>query len=120
MSENDTPPWMKGHSEGSQPPVTEGQPPVTEVEEPPVAEAPKVEQTQTGSITDPVEVEKARVEAIDQSGGHETVTVTVPKAFQLRLTAHEVHMFKPGVQEMPRGIAEHWYAKANGVKIYQK
>jgi hypothetical protein len=49
----------------------------------------------------------------------DTVTVTVPKAFKLRLDGHKELSFKAGVQEMEREHAEHWYSKANGVNIYK-
>lgn len=47
------------------------------------------------------------------------VTVTVPKAFNLRLDHFREFKFKAGVQEMERVVAEHWYSKANGVTIYE-
>lgn len=50
----------------------------------------------------------------------ETVTVTVPKAFRLRLDPQTELQFKAGIQEMTRANAEHWYSKANGVVIYTK
>ena len=49
----------------------------------------------------------------------DTVTVTVPKAFNLRLDNHRVIAFPAGVQEMERQHAEHWYSKAWGVVIYK-
>ncbi len=51
-----------------------------------------------------------------------TVTVTVPKAFNLRTGHGDAGLFtyQPGVQEMPLSHADHWYSKANGVKIYEK
>ena len=48
------------------------------------------------------------------------VTVTVPKAFKLRIDHHQVVEYKAGVQEMPLEHADHWYAKANKVEKYTK
>lgn len=47
------------------------------------------------------------------------VTVTVPKAFKLRIDHFREFDFKAGVQEMERSVAEHWYSKANGITIYE-
>ena len=49
-----------------------------------------------------------------------TVTVTVPKAYKLRVDDHTEILVKAGVQEMPLAHAEHWYSVANGVTVYQK
>ena len=49
-----------------------------------------------------------------------TVTVTVPKAFNLRLDTGEIVQIKEGIQEMDRVLAEHWYSVANGVQIYRR
>lgn len=46
------------------------------------------------------------------------VTVTVPRAFKLALDHFHVKDFKAGVQQMERSHAEHWFAKNNGVEIY--
>ena len=48
----------------------------------------------------------------------ENVIVTVPKNFQLYVDHSTVKHFKAGVQQMDRNLAEHWWSKANGVKIY--
>lgn len=47
-----------------------------------------------------------------------TVTVTVPKAFNLRVDDHTVVPYKAGVQEMPLEHAQHWWAVKNGVVEY--
>ncbi len=49
----------------------------------------------------------------------DTVTVTVPKAFKLRLDHNTELKFDAGIQEMDPKVANHWFAKANGVEIYQ-
>jgi len=49
-----------------------------------------------------------------------TVTVIVPRAYNLRLDTGEILAIREGIQEMEKPIAEHWYSKDNGVKIYQR
>lgn len=49
----------------------------------------------------------------------EMVTVTVPKAFKLRIDNFRELNIKAGVQEMEAELANHWYSKANGVEIYK-
>ena len=61
----------------------------------------------------------ALVEA-EKAAARDLITVTVPVKFHLTLDTHDVVQYQPGVQEMPRTHAEHWYAKANGVVVYQK
>ena len=51
--------------------------------------------------------------------GRGMVIVEVTKAFTLRLDDNTTHSFKVGVQEVKRAIADHWYAKANGMKIFE-
>jgi hypothetical protein len=46
------------------------------------------------------------------------VTVSVPKGFKLQ-TLPGVHMeLQPGIQRLPRAVAEHPYAKACGVRAH--
>lgn len=59
------------------------------------------------------QVEKVSAEVVDM------VTVTVPKPFILRVDNFTEKKYAAGVQEMERSHAEHWYAKAYGVVIYQ-
>lgn len=61
-------------------------------------------------------IESQRPEVADEV----TVTVTVAKAFKLRIDHHSIFDYQPGVQEMPLSHADHWYSKANGVKIYTR
>jgi hypothetical protein len=49
-----------------------------------------------------------------------TVTVTAPKPFVLNWTNDVRFEYKAGVQEMPLAHATHWWAKANGVKVYER
>ena len=48
------------------------------------------------------------------------VTVTVPKAFALNWTHDQHFKYAAGVQEMPLAHATHWWAKANGVQVYER
>jgi hypothetical protein len=47
------------------------------------------------------------------------VTVTVPKAYILRVDDHTTVPYKAGVQEMPLVHADHWWSKNNGVMKYE-
>lgn len=49
----------------------------------------------------------------------ESLVVTAPKAFKLTLDNGTVVPVQPGVQRMPRCMAEHWYAQAHGVTIFK-
>lgn len=46
------------------------------------------------------------------------VTAIIPKNFNLTLDDMTVVNYKAGTRDIPVEHAEHWYAKANGVKIY--
>jgi len=63
------------------------------------------------------EAKAAKKDTPKKSG--DTVTVTVPKAFKLRLDHNTELKFEAGIQEMDPKVAEHWFAKANGVEVYQ-
>ena len=54
------------------------------------------------------------------SSGGKTITVIVPKQFNLTVKPGETFTYYPGVQEMPKAHAEHWYSKHNGVQIYDR
>lgn len=47
------------------------------------------------------------------------VTVDVPRDFNLTDDGHLVTSYKAGRQKMPRSHAEHFYAKANGVRVVE-
>lgn len=47
----------------------------------------------------------------------ELVSVTVPRKFKLTKDDGMVVDIEAGIQDLPRGLAEHWYAKANGVEL---
>jgi hypothetical protein len=57
-------------------------------------------------------------EAEDEKKEANLVVVNVPKKFSLRLDNDVILHFVAGVQDMDRAHAEHWYSKANGVKIH--
>lgn len=48
------------------------------------------------------------------------VIVTVPKRFRLTLDNHTTITMEPGVQKVGRFIADHWFSKANGVKVFEE
>ena len=48
----------------------------------------------------------------------ETVTVVVPRPFTLTLDNFQPVPYEAGVQEMPVDHASHWFARAQGVKVY--
>ena len=68
---------------------------------------PEAPQTPEAPVTDASETDPT-----------EFITVTVPKAFNLRISLDEEIKVSAGVQSMSRERAEHWYSKANGVKIF--
>lgn len=57
---------------------------------------------------------------LEQFPGAETVTVVSPKRVLITLDNQLKVEIKEGVQELPVEVADHWYAKANGVKRYEK
>lgn len=80
----------------------------------------------------PAVVEGAEAEAVipeavspaEPKAPSEMTTVTCDKAFRCRLTHQAEHHISAGVQEMDPDLAEklanHWYAKAHGFRIYKK
>jgi len=48
----------------------------------------------------------------------ETVIVTVPKRFVLRLSHTVERTIEAGVQKIEKEIAEHWWCKNNGMQIF--
>lgn len=64
------------------------------------------------------EVEKAKDAIFDTIADAEKVIVIVPKAFNLTLPKGVVLQIKAGTQTVDKFIAEHWYSKANGMKIF--
>jgi hypothetical protein len=59
---------------------------------------------------------KTPLDAVQE--GEATVTCEVPRGFTITLDDHTKVEVKAGVQELGVVIANHWYAKAHGVKIY--
>ena len=48
---------------------------------------------------------------------HRIVKVSSPHAFTVVTDDHKHHHVPAGISEMPKSIALHWYAKANGVVL---
>lgn len=48
------------------------------------------------------------------------VRVFVPKAFKLTLDDGDIIDIAAGEQKMPESLANHWYAKVNGVEIAEE
>lgn len=56
---------------------------------------------------------KAEAEQLDM------VDAVIPKTFKLVLQDGSEKVYVDGTYPMPRAHAEHWFAKAHGVKLYQ-
>ncbi len=77
----------------------------------------------TTNIEDSAEVvertEGDKVNLTAATPRNDMVTAIVPKAFMLTLDDHtEVHI-AAGTQELPHSHATHWFARAQGVKVYE-
>lgn len=74
--------------------------------------------TKTETVFEEVEAKVAEVieTVVDKV---EMVIVSVPKAFKLRIDNFKLLEFKPGIQKVEKSIADHWYALANGMKIFK-
>lgn len=68
-----------------------------------------------GAIPTPAAPEVLVVEKVKT----DMVTVTVPQGFELTIDHNTTITIKPGIQEMDKAHANHWYAIANGVVIYE-
>lgn len=111
-------PWMSNQANAGQPASPEASEPVTTPVAPDVIpETPKapdvipetpVVTVQTKNVIGEVKAEFEEVEM---------VIANVVKGFRLRMDHEKEHIFKVGVQKMPRAMAEHWFSKANGVTI---
>lgn len=49
----------------------------------------------------------------------ELVTVVSPRAFSVMLEHGTLFAFTVGAQDVPVAVADHWYAKAHGVAVYE-
>ena len=58
---------------------------------------------------------QAQMEALLEE---EELLVDVPRGYKYTMNDHRVIDILPGVQNMPRSIAEHWYSQAMGVKEF--
>lgn len=85
------------------------------------------EGTEVTALADPAEVvegtEGAKINLDEFKGrgpalGNESVTAIVPKAYVLTRDNGEPISYPPGIVEMPRADAAHWWSKAQGVKEY--
>lgn len=47
----------------------------------------------------------------------ELVSVTIPRAFRLAHDDGTHTQYEPGVQDIPKSHADHWYTKAHGVEL---
>lgn len=83
----------------------------------PVAPLPEVPAIVATVEPEPLPVVTTEVEVASELV--DTVTVTVPRAFKLRVDNFHEYTFAAGIQEMERSLADHWYSVANGVKVYQ-
>lgn len=94
---------------------------VPAVAEAPVASASEADVTEAEAAPEEVvqepQAEEAQPEAA--AAGLDKVPVEVPQAFGLMLSHHHTEFYKAGAYLMPRAHAEHWYAKAAGVKIIE-
>lgn len=62
---------------------------------------------------------KSIVQEVDQKiEDADMVIVEVPKKFKILISHLEEYTIEQGVQKMKKYIASHWWAKANGVKIF--
>jgi len=64
-------------------------------------------------------VPAAPAPAGDELTDANSVIAIVPKAFRLTLSATVVKTFEAGVQRMLTAYADHWFARANGVKRFE-
>lgn len=80
----------------------------------PVAD-PQVPEHINGAIPTPAAPEMPVVEKVKT----DKVTVTVPNGFELTIDHNTTITIKPGIQEMEKSHADHWYSIANGVVIYE-
>lgn len=122
-STNFAAPWAAGTA----PAPTETSTPATQAPEATVVTqatstetAPPAPETQASEAPQPDPQIPVEAKPLEQAEVSEVlVTVTVPKAFKLRVDNDVVIDYRAGVQEMPVEHAEHWYAKANGVEVYR-
>ena len=89
--------------------------PATRAQLTPQASGDPVAKASEAAKLGPMSADEAAKQA--EEAGEEMVMATVTKAFRLTLDSYREVVYEPGVQEMPRSHAEHWYAKANGVKL---
>jgi ATPase subunit of ABC transporter with duplicated ATPase domains len=79
-------------------------------------EAERVAQQQAEERARKAEKDRREAAAAVAEDDAEMVMVTVPKPFNITLDNHKRVHVKAGTYPLAVGLAEHWYAKANGVK----
>lgn len=67
------------------------------------------------AATGPISGEQAAEEA--DASGEAMVIAQVPTPFRLTMDNHQEIAYEAGAILMPKAHAEHWYAKANGVRV---
>ncbi len=59
------------------------------------------------------------LQALPRRKDEHLVTAIVPRDFQLTLENYALVLIPAGTQALPRHIARHWWARANGVVLYE-
>lgn len=70
-------------------------------------------------LVDATDPQKQRLVKEPEVPDEETVTVVNPKQFTLTMDHGNEVVVPAGTQELPRSYAEHWFAKAQGLVIYE-
>lgn len=89
--------------------------PATRAQLTPQASGDPVAKASDAAKLGPMSAEEATNAA--EAAGEDIVMASVPKGFRLTLDTYREVVYEAGAQQMPRSHAEHWYAKANGVKV---
>lgn len=84
----------------------------------PAAKSAVVRRTLIDLPISPLTASPAAAAASAQIDVDDLVQVSVPKGFTLTLDDHQPVAVNAGVQMMPRYMAQHWWAKAQGVEEF--
>ena len=120
MTEQNTPPtapWLVGAATvAATPEISAGSPETTPdpTLTPPGSDSAVNTPPVVAEVTEVAKANEVADELVD------TVTVTVPRAFQLRGNDGNITQYPAGVQEMEREHAKHWYSVACGVTVYER
>lgn len=52
--------------------------------------------------------------------GHSTTTVEFPRLIHLTISTNQSVHYPVGVHEVPDHLADHWYLKAHGARVYYR